>query len=130
MLTLQGLQVAWTYAKKYAWIVFAVIAGVLGMILFVKSPTDMADQIDAINKRHADEIARIRAADDAQLKEHEANQRRLEDALKMLDDRYRVALSKLDVEKQAEVDRVLKEHEGDPAGLAAELAAVLGLQVQ
>ncbi len=130
MLTLKGLQIAWEYVKKYAWIFFAVVAGVLAMVVFRKGPTDMADQIDAINKRHEEEIARIRAADDARLKEHEENQKRLEEALKLLDERYRSALAGLDVEKKAEVDRILKEHGDDPAALAAELAAALGLQVQ
>jgi len=129
MLTLTGLQVAWTYIKKYAWIFFAVAAGILMMVLLQKSPTDMADQISEINKRHAEEVARIRAAEETRLKEHEDNQKRLEDALKVLDSRYRDAIAHLDGEKQAEVDRILKEHGNDPDALAAELAAVLGLQV-
>ncbi len=129
MLTVASLKVAWEYVKKYAWIVFAVAAGILMMVLMKKSPTDMADQIDAINKRHEEEIARIRAAEEARLKEHEDNQKRLEEALKVLDSRYRDAIAHLDSEKQAEVDRILKEHGDDPDALAAELAAALGLQV-
>ena len=129
MLTVASLQVAWTYIKKYAWIVFAVAAGILMMVLLQKSPTDMADQISEINKRHAEEVARIRAAEEARLKEHQDNQKRLEDALKVLDSRYRDAIAHLDSAKQVEVDRILKEHGNDPDALAAELAAVLGLQV-
>ena len=130
MVTLTSLNVAWQYVKKYAWIVFAVATGILAMIVFAKNPTDMADQIAAINKRHEEEIARIKAADATQLQEHADNQKRLEDALKQLDDRYRVAIAGLDSDKKTEVDRILKEHGNDPDALAAELAAVLGLQVQ
>ncbi len=130
MLTIQGLKIAWEYVKKYAWIAFAVVAGVLAMVLLRKGPTDMADQIEAINKRHAEEIARIRAAEETRLQEHAENQKRLEDALKVLDERYRTAIAGLDTEKKAEVDRILKEHGDDPDALAAELAAALGLQVQ
>jgi len=130
MLTIQGLKIAWEYTKKYAWIVFAVLAGILAMVLLRRGPTDMADQIEAINKRHAEEIARIRAAEETRLREHEENQRRLEDALKVLDERYREALKGLDAGKKAEVDRILKEHGDDPQALAEELAAALGLQVQ
>ncbi len=83
MLTVQGLQLAWAWLKKYAWIIFAVLAGVLAIILFQRSPSDLADQINEINKRHAEEIRKI-----------------------------------------------LKEHGDDPDALAAELAEVLGLQVQ
>ena len=130
MLTIQAVKIAWEYVKKYAWIVFAVVAGVLAMILLRKGPTDMADQIEAINKRHAEEIARIRAAEETRLQEHEENQKRLEEALKVLDGRYRDAIAGLDTEKKAEVDRILKEHGDDPDALAEELAAALGLQVQ
>lgn len=130
MLTVQGLRIAWEYAKKYAWIVFAVLAGVLAMALLRRSPTDMADQIEAINKRHAEEIARIRAAEETRLLEHKENQKRLEDALKVLDERYREAMKGLDAEEKAEVDRILKEHGNDPQALAEELANALGLRVQ
>lgn len=130
MLTLQALRITWEYAKKYAWIFFAVVAGVLAMILLRRSPVDMADQIEAINKRHAEEIARIRAAEETRLREREDNQKRLEDALKALDERYRNAIAGLDGEKKAEVDRILKEHSDDPDALATELAAALGFQVQ
>jgi len=124
------LSIAWTYIKRYAWLFFAVVAGVLAMVVFAKGPSDMANQINAINKRHSEEIERIRAAEETRLREHQENQQRLEETLKMLDDRYKKALTNLDVEKRVEVDRILKKHKDDPDALAAELAAVLGFQVQ
>lgn len=130
MLTLQGLKVAWLFVKKYAWIFFAVVAGILAIVLLRRSPTDLADQIDAINKRHAEEVRKIREAEEQRLRDHEENQRRLEEALKALDERYKRAITDLDSQKRAEVDRILKEHGDDPDALAAELAEALGLQVQ
>jgi hypothetical protein len=130
MLTLQGLKVAWLFVKKYAWILFAVIAGILAIVVFRKSPTDLADQIDAINKRHAEEIRKIREAEEERTREREQNQKRLEETLKVLDERYKRAIADLDTQKRAEVDRILKEHGDDPDALAEELANALGLQVQ
>ncbi len=130
MLTVQGLKVAWLFVKKYAWLFFAVVAGVLAIVLFRRTPTDMSDQIDAINKRHEEEIRKIREAEGQRAKEREENQKRLEDTLKQLDQRYKDAMKDLDAQKRAEVDRILKEHRDDPDALAAELADALGLQVQ
>ncbi len=130
MLTVQGLKVAWLFVKKYAWLFFAVVAGVLAIVLFRRTPTDMSDQIDAINKRHEEEIRKIREAEGQRAKEREENQKRLEDTLKQLDQRYKDAMKDLDAQKRAEVDRILKKHRDDPDALAAELADALGLQVQ
>lgn len=130
MLTVQGLKVAWAFVKKYAWIFFAVLAGVLGLVLFRRTPSDIADQIDAINKRHEEEIKKIQDADNQHTKDLEENQKRLEDTLKQLDQRYRDAIAQLDDQKREEVDRILREHGNDPDALAKELSDVLGLQVQ
>lgn len=130
MLTFQGLKVAWLFVKKYAWIIFAVLAGVLAIVLLRRTPTDLADQIDAINKRHEEEIRKIREAEEQRLREREENQKRLEDTLRQLDERYKRAIADLDVQKREEVDRILREHGDDPDALAEELATVLGLQVQ
>jgi hypothetical protein len=130
MLTLQGLKIAWLFVKKYAWLFFAVIAGILAIVVFRKSPTDLADQIDAINKRHAEELRKIREAEEQHAREREENQKRLEETLKMLDERYKRAIADLDTQKRAEVDRILREHGDDPDALAEELANALGLQVQ
>lgn len=130
MLTVQGLKIAYEYVKKYAWLFFAVIAGILAIIVFRRTPTDLADQIDAINKRHEEEVRKIREAEELRFREREENQKRLEDTLKLLDDRYKRAIADLNVQKRAEIDRILKDHGDDPDALAAELAEVLGLQVQ
>lgn len=130
MLTIQGLRVAWAFTKKYAWVFFAVAAGVLAIILFRRSPTDLADQLNEINRRHEEEIRRIREAEEKRLHEREENQRRLEETLKQLDDRYKKAISDLDAQKRTEVDRILRDHGDDPNALAEELAKALGLQVQ
>lgn len=130
MLTLQGLKVAWAFVKKYAWVFFAVAAGILAIVVFRRNPSDLADQINEINKRHEEEIRRIREAEENRLREREDNQRRLEETMRQLDDRYKKAIGDLDAQKRTEVDRILREHGNDPDALAKELAEVLGLQVQ
>ena len=130
MLTIQGLKIAWLWIKKYYGICFAVLASVLAYILFRKgSPTDMATQIDAINTRHQAEIDAIKKANDVDIAEHEANQARLEAALKLLDNRYRTAIANLDTQKQAEIVQIVKQSGNDPVALAELLAKTLGFQV-
>jgi hypothetical protein len=127
----QALQIAWSYVKKYVWIFFAVLAGVLALVLLRKGdPTDLTQQIEAINKRHADEIKAIQDADAQQLAAHEANEKKLQQALALLDERYKQQLSSLDEQKRAEVDKILSESGNDPQVLADALAKQLDLQVK
>ena len=129
MPAMTGLRVAWQFAKKYAWILFAVLAAALALVLWGTVPS-LSDRLESINKRHEEELARIREADALRIREREESQKRFDDAMRTLDDRYKQALANLDAGKQAEVDRILTQHGDDPEALAAELAAALGLQVQ
>jgi hypothetical protein len=127
----QALLIAWAYIKKYSWIFFAVLAAVLAFVLLRQgAPTDLAQQIDAINKRHADEIKAIQDADAQQLAAHEANEKKLQQALALLDERYKQQLNALDDQKRAEVDKILAESGNDPQALADALAKQLDLQVK
>jgi hypothetical protein len=127
----QALLIAWTYVKKYSWILFAIVAGVLAFILLRQNdPFYLAQQIDAINKRHADEIKAIQDADAKQLAEHAANEKRLQDTLALLDKRYAQQLANLDQQKRAEIDKILSESGNDPQALAEALAKQLDLQIK
>jgi uncharacterized membrane protein len=127
----QALLIAWAYVKKYAWIFFAVLAGVLAFVLLRKGdPTDLAQQLDAINKRHADEIKAIQEADAEQLAAHAANEKKLQEALALLDERYKQQLNALDEQKRADVAKILAESGNDPKALADALAKQLDLQVK
>lgn len=129
MLTYKSLKLAWQWIKKYAWIFFAVVAGILAIILLRRDPSDLANQLDEIRKRHEEEVRRIREAEELRLREREESQRRLEQALRDLDDRYKKALGELDAEKRAEADRVLRSYNGDPQVLAEELAKVMDFRI-
>lgn len=127
----QALLIAWSYVKKYAWIFFAVLAGVLAFLLLRRGdPTDLAQQIDAINKRHAEEIKAIQEADAARIRAHEENEKRLQQALALLDERYKQQIAALDAQKRSEIDRILAENGNDPRALAEALAKQLDLQVK
>lgn len=127
----QALLIAWSYVKKYAWLFFAILAGVLAFILLRRGdPTDLAKQIEAINKRHAEEIKAIQEADEERLRAHKENEKRLEQALALLDERYKQQLADLDKQKRAEIEKILSETGGDPQALAEALAKQLDLQVK
>ena len=127
----QALQITWSYIKKYVWLFFAVLAGVLAFILLRKGDsTDLAQQIEAINKRHAEEIKAIQEADAARIRAHEENEKRLQQALALLDERYKHQLVALDEQKRVEINRILAESGSDPHALAEALAKQLDLQVK
>jgi len=126
MLTLQGLKIAWIYAKKYAWIVFAAIAAILAYVLFRKADTPMADAIDAINARHQAELDAIAKAEAEREAERSANDAKYAEALRALEAKYLIDTKALDSLKASEIER-LKALPMDV--LAAELAKAYGFQV-
>lgn len=128
---IKALLIFWSYVKKYAWIFFAVISGVLAYMLFRKSdPTQLFEHLDAIQKRHADEIKAIQDANTKNESDRAANEKKLQKALELLDERYKQQLIELDQQKKVEIDKILSESNGDPQILADALAKQLDLQVK
>jgi hypothetical protein len=127
----QALLIAWSYVKKYIWIFFAVLAGLFAFLLLRKgSPTDLSEQIEAINKRHADEIKAIQEAENKRIADYEVNEKKLKQALALLDERYSQQLAALDDQKKLEINKILSNSGNDPQILAEMLAKQLDLQIK
>ena len=125
------LPVAWSYAKRYAWLAFAVLSAVLAYVLLRRpDPGDLAKQLEEVNRLHDEELKRIQDAQAEHDRQRDEDQRKLEDALAKLDESHRQAIAALDDEKRKQVEQLLKEHGDDPAALADLLAKELGLQVR
>ncbi len=127
----QALLIAWSYIKKYAWIFFAVISAILLFVLLRKGqPNELALQIEAIKKRHEEEIKAIQEADTKRLQDYEENQKKLQQALALLDEKYRKQIDNLDEQKKVEINKILLENGDNPKILAEMLAKQLDLQVK
>lgn len=126
---LSSLRIAWIYCKKYAWIGFAVLAAVLGYFLLRRNLGDVSQIVGDVSKQHDEEIRRIREADEQRRQALEANQKKMEEALKLLDEKHRLDIEQLDAEQRKEADRLVAEHGDDPRALAEALAQAFGLKV-
>jgi hypothetical protein len=128
---IKALQIAWMWIKQYAWIIFAVSTFVLGYMLF-RSVTseELTKQLDEIRKRYEEELRAIQEANSEQQRKRDENERRLQEALSLLDEKYRKQLADLDASKKVEIDRILSQNNGDPKSLAELLAKTLDLQVK
>lgn len=128
---LKALAVFWSYVKKYAWIFFAAVAFVFGYMLFKRSNVvDLADQIENIRRRHEEELSAIRAANEEQTRQRIENEKKLQQALSLLDESYKAKLRDIDTEKRKEIDKILVESGDNPQELAELLAKKLDLQVK
>ena len=128
---IKTLLIFWSYIKKYAWIFFAIISGVLAYMLLRKgNPNELIQHIEAIQKRHADEIKAIQDAHAQNEADRAANEKKLQKALELLDEHYKKQLIELDQQKRVEIDKILLESDGDPQALADVLAKQLDLHVK
>lgn len=127
----KALVVIWSYVKKYAWIFFAVVAFAFGYLLFKRTaPSDLAEQLDSIRRRHEEELNAIRAANEEQNRQRIENEKKLQQALSLLDESYKAKLRDIDDEKRKEIDKILSDHGDDPQELAELLAKKLDFQVK
>jgi hydroxylamine reductase (hybrid-cluster protein) len=127
----KAVVVLWSYVKKYAWIAFAILAFVFGYMLFKRSSvTDLAEQLDNIRRRHEEELSAIRAANEEQTRQRIENEKKLQQALSLLDESYKAKLRDIDSDKRKEIENILRESGDDPQELAELLAKKLDLQVK
>jgi hypothetical protein len=128
---IQALLIAWAWIKKYAWILFAITSIVLVYVLFRKgTSSDISSAIEDIKKRHDEEIKAITDANLQRDVAYAANEKKLQQALKLLDEKYTKQLGDLDNQKRMEVDKIIAESGNDPSALADALAKQLDLQVK
>lgn len=128
---IQALLIAWAWVKKYAWILFAITSIVLVYVLFRKgTSSDISSAIEDIKRRHDEEIRAITEANSQRDAAHIENEKKLQQALRLLDEKYKKQLGELDNQKRIEVDKIIAESGNDPAALADALAKQLDLQVK
>lgn len=124
------LLTAWTYLKKY-WFIVAAIVGFFVFEIWSsnKNTTDLAKTITDLNKKHQDELDAIQKAHDQEDAQHQADEAKMQAQLASIQAQYDAAQKQLDETKKAELSQIIKDTQGDPAALAQKLSEATGFQV-
>lgn len=120
------IKVVWALLKKYFFMVTLVSGFVLGIVLMVilgKPPTvDWQKKIDDLNKKHIEEIERIRAEESRKVQELV---KKYELTMKDIERQYVEKQQALEESKKKEIEDLIVQYGNDPKKVTAELANAL-----
>lgn len=123
---LTGLQIFWTFVKKYWFIFLAIAAFVLGYIFFRKQDVDLSKIIEGINSDHKKDLDLIKKKEN----QIETAKREIEEEtvkkLQESDSKFDSMEKDLVDQQKNRSEEILKESGSDPDILADKLAKELG----
>ena len=91
------------------------VAGILKMFEIAK--TNYQKEIEILNRTHEEEI-----------RKREELLVKYEDALKKIEEEYKLKLSQLTTAEKAEIKKIVEEHKDDPDGLTRRLSDTFGIK--
>lgn len=125
-------QIIWAYTKKYWGIAVAVVVFVVFVIVKLRAADQiqkLLEQLAENDRLHKEELAKIQASHDAEIIEHAEHLKQLEVTLKDVEAQYVAAKSQLDVDKKAEIKKLVDQYFDDPDELAKRLSEATGIPI-
>lgn len=129
---LEFLKLKGEFLRKY-WVGLVIVLA-LSVCVAVKLSADAQirywqKEIAASEQRHAEEIKKIDVAHDTQVKEREANLKKLQEQLDAVQVEYDKAKHDLAVARATGVKKILDETKDDPNELAKKLSDATGIPI-
>ena len=129
MLTTIMLLVKNFFKKHGATLLVVVAIAATASYLFKRQSDSFIDQVKKIQDNHALEIQKIEQARAEERRQHEENQRKLEESLAAIQKSYDDAKRNLVEKKRVKTDEIVAEANGDPVILAQKLNKVTGFRI-
>ncbi len=123
------LLIIWSFIKKY-WELFLLLTGAfVALFLLRQQKVSFMDDMKRIQDAHDEEVKRINAARDEERRQRIENERKLNNALQVVQAQYDAAKRELDDKKKKEVEQLVKEFGDRPEELARKLSEATGFVV-
>jgi divalent metal cation (Fe/Co/Zn/Cd) transporter len=119
----------WAFVKKYWQVLLLILGVVISVIVFKKADDSFIDKLKKIQDAHDKEIKKIEEARVQEKREHEANLKKLQDTLGVIQKQYDNAKKDLDASKKKEIENIVKKYQNDPNALAKRLSDATGFAV-
>lgn len=123
------INIIFAFVKKYWWAFLAIAGFIIYKLVFRQPGGDIAATLAEIQKKHEEELAAIRAAEEKRLKAYEENQKRMENRLIEIERQYAQAQQQLDDKKRQELTKILLQSGDSPDELAKQLSDVAGFKI-
>jgi hypothetical protein len=118
---------AWAWLKNY-WYIPALAAYTLVMwIVFRKENANVLRMFEISKENYQKEIETINSAHRLEMEKKTKAIKNYQDALNLLEERYKIDIEKLDKKEKEELLIVIEEHKESPEGLAEEMRKLFGI---
>lgn len=109
--------------------IIGILFCIAGLIISISLGQCRTDKIDKSNTARDNEIAQIQTALKTEREAREKNIAQLNERLTFVEQERANALAKLDTDKQAKTQKLTKDFESDPTGVAASIGKITGFKV-
>lgn len=123
----------WEFSKIH-WRTLIVLAATLIIVwqlhnLFSNRQNILLKQMEDMKKIHAEEIDSVKKAYDEERQRHDKNVKKLEEDLRISQDKYDRAIQEFENKKKINVVKIVKKYGKDPVELAKKVQSVTGFEI-
>ena len=119
---------AWVWLKCYWYIPVLLIVGVGSWCVGRRNVDGILKMFEIAKTNYQKEIEVLNRTHEEELRKREELLIKYEDALKKVEEEYKLKLGQLTTAEKAEIKKIVKEHEDDPDGLTKSLSDTFGIE--
>lgn len=119
---------AWVWIKCYWYIPVLLIVGVGSWCIGRRNVDGILKMFEIAKTNYQKEIEVLNRTHEEELRKREELLIKYEDALKKVEEEYKLKLGQLTTAEKAEIKKIVKEHEDDPDGLTKSLSDAFGFK--
>lgn len=121
----------WYWLKKNVKIIFAVLVGIILLLVFAGRRNDIAfSMIERFREDHRKELDAINRSNQQEQEDIESANQRHGDRLELIAAEYADKIKDLEIEKQAAVLQLIENNKDNPDEVARRLAEITGFKLQ
>lgn len=124
---IDSVSIVWTTAKKYWYIIVAVLASIIYFLFFKKIDFNLTSTIKNIIDNHNSELDRIKNAEKEQDRQIILHEKEYQDAMDIIEKKYTEKQKELTVKQKTDIKELLDN--SDNVKLAEELSKITGYKV-
>ena len=124
-----SLKKAWVYIKKYWQVFLGMLIPIVLMIIFRKK-ANLSAVLDKSREAREHEIDAINKAHENEIKNRELSRIKYFETIEKIEEKYKSSSTDLEDSKRKEIEKVLKENEGDPDAITKKISDITGIRIE
>tara|TARA_B100001094_G_C17850453_1_gene632398 strand:+ start:195 stop:602 length:408 start_codon:yes stop_codon:yes gene_type:complete len=123
------LKTAAATCKKY-WQVIAGFAAAIFLFVLTRKTPNPKEVLDKSNESHKKEVDAIKSAHELEIRIREEAAKRQKETVAVVEKAFKDADKELTSKKRKQVNKIIKENDGDPDTITKELSKLTGFKIE